>query len=729
MKMTLNKLTKAMLFSGLILPFAASAASLTMNDDTNTISGLTTSEMLSKDNGESWVAYTSATQNSFPGTVTVTVATKDDNAIKAVAYDPDSSYAGGAVVSYNGHYWSAQWWAEAGQTPGSSSGNMWTDLGVISINTLATFKFTPYTGQQAADIQSNGKATVAAQRKIIGYFPEWGVYDAHDNFTPDKIDFTGLTHLNYGFGIVEDGEVIVHDTDKGPGLLKQLDELTEENSVSYMISVGGWDNSQEGVFETATKTQDGTDKLADSMIAFMQKYGFDGIDVDWEYPDTDAEKAQFTSLIQTLRSKLDTAGLASDKYYQLSAAVTTNHNNIQYINPKVTAPLLDSVNVMAYDIHGAFDAITGHNAPLFANSMDSDPLLNVASTMKEYNETWAVPKQKLMMGLPYYGRGWGSVASTELEAGLPGLFAAGSATVHGQWDDEGQYTGTNPYATLKTMLASGKYTRYWDDQAKVPYLYSNSTQEFFTYDDPESIQGKVDYINAQGFGGAIIWDLSGDTTDHELGDIVKPLKDTQLTGYLGYTTNTIANSTTNNVKTTFMILNLDKSFQEGSYEYKLTLNGNVVCSSNNGKVTGGTKSVNGSTVSLSCNLKTPVAGDVLTFTVGGTTIFEKTLTDDIRFETDNNIKALNLNGTSFTFDFTPSGSEQYVIYLNNKYSGDFRTNPNNKNGMGTASYLSYVTMANGELNIRARSWGNIKSGDKIEIIRNGNTLVGTLIAP
>ena len=178
-----------------------------------------------------------------------------------------------------------------------------------------------------------------------------------------------------------------------------------------------------------------------------------------------------------------------------------------------------------------------------------------------------------------------------------------------------------------------------------------------------------------------------------------------------------------------MILNLDKSFQEGSYEYKLTLNGNVVCSSNNGKVTGGTKSVNGSTVSLSCNLKTPVAGDVLTFTVGGTTIFEKTLTDDIRFETDNNIKALNLNGTSFTFDFTPSGSEQYVIYLNNKYSGDFRTNPNNKNGMGTASYLSYVTMANGELNIRARSWGNIKSGDKIEIIRNGNTLVGTLIAP
>lgn len=726
--MKLNRLTKAMMFSGLILPFAASAASLTMNDSTNTISGLTTSQMISKDNGDSWVAYTSSYNNSFPGTMTVIVATKDNNALAAVDYNPNLTYGAGSIVRYNGHYWSAQWWAEIGQVPGSTSGSMWKDLGVISINTLATFKFTPYTGQQAADIQSNGKATVAAQRKIIGYFPEWGVYDAHDKFIPSKVDFTGLTHLNYGFGIVKDGEVIVHDLDKGPGLLKELDTLTEENKVSYMISIGGWNNSQEGVFEAATATQVGTDKLADSMIAFMQKYGFDGIDVDWEYPDSDAEKAQFTSLIQTLRSKLDTLGLQSDKYFQLSAAVTTNHNNISYINPKVTAPLLDSVNVMAYDIHGAFDAITGHNAPLFANTMDQDLLLNVSSAMKEYAETYGVPKQKLMMGIPFYGRGWGSVAPTELEAGLPGLFVAGSATVHGQWDDVGQYTGTNPYSTLKSMLASGEYTRYWDPQSQVPYLYSKSTQEFFTYDDPQSVQGKVDYINAQGYGGAIIWDLSGDTSDHELGNIIKPLKNTQLTGYLGYDTNTIANYTTNNVKTTFMILKLDKSFQEGNYSYKLSLNGSEVCSSTNGKVTGATKSVNGSTVSLSCNLKTPVAGDVLKFTENNNTVFEKTLAENERFVADSNVKGMRINDDAILINYTPSGNDHYVLYRDNMYHGEWYSQTGGKNGMGKFAYVTYI-MENGEVQLRHSDERNAKSGTKYELIRNGNTLVGTLITP
>ncbi|HAT8014551.1 glycoside hydrolase family 18 protein, partial [Citrobacter rodentium] len=320
-----------------------------------------------------------------------------------------------------------------------------------------------------------------------------------------------------------------HDTYKGPELLRQLDKLTEQNGVTNMVSVGGWNNSEEGVFEEATRTQEGINKLADSMIAFMQEWGFDGIDIDWEYPDSDAERANFTSLVQTLRSKLDALGLQSDKYFQLSAAVTTNHNNIQYINPEVTAPLLDSVNVMAYDIHGAFDSITGHNAPLYANSKDADQKLNVASTLQEYSTTWNVPKSKLMVGIPYYGRGWGNVAPTEIVKGLPGLFASGSATVHGAWDDEGQFTGTNPYYLLKEYAASADWTRYWDSESQVPYLYNAKTKEFLTYDDPESVQKKVNFINQNGYGGAIVWDLSGDTPEHELGEIVDDVFEKMIT--------------------------------------------------------------------------------------------------------------------------------------------------------------------------------------------------------
>ncbi|WKZ93503.1 glycosyl hydrolase family 18 protein [Chimaeribacter arupi] len=522
--MKLSKITTAILLAAVSAPLAVSAAALSANDNTNKISGLDKSQMISRDNGKTWSAYVSEKQNNFTGTLSVVVAKKDDQAIKAVDYDPTATYSqANTLVRYNGYYWSNKWWSNPGELPGSNE--VWAKGTKIAVNKLATFKFTPFTGKQATDFQKQQKAKVAEQRKVIGYFPEWGVYDAHKNFTPEKIDFSQITHLNYGFAVVKNGEVGIHDTYKGPELLRQLDKMTEDAGVTNMISVGGWNNSFEGVFEAATATDAGVDKLANSMVAFMLEWGFDGVDVDWEYPDTAAEKAQFTKLMQSLRSKLDAQGKKDDKYYQLSAAVTTNHKNIEFINPAVTTPLMDSVNVMAYDIHGAFDSITGHNAPLYANSQDADQKLNVASTLKEYAETYHVPKNKLMVGIPYYGRGWGNVEPTEIVKGLPGLLAAGSATSQGAWDDAGQFTGTNPWYVLKEKLANGGFTRYWDSESQVPYMYNAATKEFLTYDDAESVRKKVNFINKEGYGGAIVWDLSGDTPDHELGKIVKDVKE------------------------------------------------------------------------------------------------------------------------------------------------------------------------------------------------------------
>lgn len=523
--MHFKKQTLAVLMALALAPFAASAATLTADDQSNTITGLDSSQMISKDNGNTWLAYTSETQNNFPGTETVVVAVKDNLAITSENYDPTLSYpTAGTVVRYNGYYWTSKWWVNPAEVPGSNE--VWQKGAAINIQTLGTFEFLPYTGQAAIDFQNDQKAKLAAMRKIIGYFPEWGVYDAHNNFTPDKIDYSTLTEINYGFAVVKNGEVTMHDTEKGPGLIKELNERTEAAGVRHIISVGGWNNSEEGVFEAATATQEGTEKLASSMVAYMLKWDFDGIDIDWEYPDTDAEKESFTNLVQLVRAKLDDEGKKDDKYYSLSAAVTTNHNKIEFINPAVTTPLLDTVNVMAYDIHGAFDPVTGHNAPLNANSKDEDQLLNVAATMTEYVNTWNVPKSKLLMGIPYYGRGWGDVEPTEIVKGLPGLFAPGTATVHGTWDDPDQNTGTHPWYVLKEKLASGEYVRYWDSESGVPYLYGPQNKEFLTYDDPQSVKEKVDYINQQGFAGAIVWDISGDTPDHELGNIVKEIKTT-----------------------------------------------------------------------------------------------------------------------------------------------------------------------------------------------------------
>ncbi|MCS2169174.1 glycosyl hydrolase family 18 protein [Scandinavium sp. TWS1a] len=512
---------------------SAAFAQVVANDDLNRLEGTNGSAMMrSIDNGESWLALETTdtgVNNNFPGIQSVIVANQLPQVMTTPTWDASQSYGtANTRVRYQGYFWTNQWWANPGEKPGVNSVWLKGEATNLQQNILGTFNFTPWTGDVAQQYQQDQKKSVAEQRKVVGYFPEWGVYDAHNNFTPDKVNPKLVSHLNYGFAVVKNGVVTLHDSEKGPSLMKDLASRMAQSGVKFMISIGGWDNSAEGAFEAATATTAGTERLAQSMVDYMLKWKFDGIDVDWEYPDTESEKNQFTSLIQMLRSKLDAQGLKDDKYYQLSSAVTTNHNNIQYINPEVTAPLLDSVNVMAYDIHGAFDPITGHNAPLYANSKDADQKLNVSSTMQEYVNTWRVPKNKLLMGVPFYGRGWGNVEPTQIIPGLPGLFAQGSATVKGAWDDVGQFTGTNPWYVLKDKLSKGGFTRYWDSESHVPYMYNAATKELLTYDDPQSVREKVDYINQQGFGGAIIWDISGDTPDYELGKLVGKVLDADV---------------------------------------------------------------------------------------------------------------------------------------------------------------------------------------------------------
>jgi chitinase len=116
--------------------------------------------------------------------------------------------------------------------------------------------------------------------------------------------------------------------------MREIATASKQAGVKNILSVGGWTNSEEGGFEAATTTAEGVEKLAQSIVDYAVEWKFDGVDIDWEYPDTDAEKTQFTNLITSLRSKLDMLGKQNDIYYQLSAAVTVNHNNMAYINPK-----------------------------------------------------------------------------------------------------------------------------------------------------------------------------------------------------------------------------------------------------------------------------------------------------------------------------------------------------------------------------------------------------------
>lgn len=519
------------LASGLFTAGAAFGADRLVADDSrNVIEGLTATHMWSSDGGATW--HRAAPDDLFKGTKHIIVASLDDKLVKSSPWSAETVYdKPGTFVTHGGNVYKSKYWT-SGDVPGAAEFGPWELVGKAAPKIVDEFDFTAFSGAAADKYQAEQRARGLATKRVAGYFPEWGIYQAHDYFTPDKVNFDQLTHLNYGFGLLKkasDGtwNVEIGDSwaslEKDGGNIARLNAAAKAKGVTTMISFGGWTNSENGEFEDATSTPEKTNHLAQSMVDFMVKYGFGGIDVDWEYPTDDQAKKQFTSLLKVLKQKLTDLGKAGDEYYQLSVATTANHKNVRYINPSVIKDYVDTVNVMSYDYNGAFNPTTGHNAPLYANDKDADPKFNVAETMKEY-VAQGVPKSQLLGGVAYYGRGWGDVSGKEIVKGLPGLFDAGKASAHGQWDDVGQNTGTNPFSRLDKMEKEPGFVKYRDEQSKVPYLYNAKTGEFYSYDDEQSVTEKVAYFKDNNYGGAIIWDLSGDTSDHRLGSIVAGLK-------------------------------------------------------------------------------------------------------------------------------------------------------------------------------------------------------------
>lgn len=382
------------------------------------------------------------------------------------------------------------------------------------------------------------KAELDDMTKIIGYFPEWGIYDGHDNYAPAKVPFDQVTHINYAFATIKDG-VIAHfdnyaatevthgESWDSPykGNLGQFEKLKSDYPhLSVLISIGGW--TQSGNFHDVAATQENRDRFASSAIQYIRTHKMDGVDIDWEYPGSyrepdlvdnandqgtpkadESEKETFTLLLQTLRAHLDKAGTEDGKYYQLSAAVSAGFEQIEFSDPAKYEKYLDFINIMTYDMHGAWDSTTNHQSALYSNSSAVDDL-NIDTVINKF-VSYGVDKKKLVIGTPFYSRGWKGVINSNPQNGLNGLFAEASGGANGIWDG-GRPAGVNPYTYMLTLEKDPSFTKYYDNEAKAPYLYSEQKGEMYTYEDKQSLGEKVNYVKNNQLGGMIIWELSGD---------------------------------------------------------------------------------------------------------------------------------------------------------------------------------------------------------------------------
>ncbi len=365
-------------------------------------------------------------------------------------------------------------------------------------------------------------------KHVVGYFTAWGVY-GRDYHVAD-IDASKLTHINYAFANISGGKCVLGDSyadidkfypgdswDAGAlrGNFNQLNKLKEQHPhLKTLISVGGWTWSDH--FSDVAAGASSRATFVNSCVEFMDTYGFDGIDIDWEYPvgggepgnsNRPEDKHNYTLLMQDFRAALDAKEATDGQDYLLTIAAPAGYSKIANLEPAPLAAALDFINVMTYDFHGAWDSATGHNAPMYPTPGDpSNPLqaerFNVDYATRAYLDS-GVPPSKLVVGVGFYGRGWGCVTG-----GTNGLFGTSSCALQGSFEP-----GSFDYKDLAANYVNRNgYTRYWDASAQVPFLYKPGGG-WISYDDPESIGIKSDYITANNLGGAMFWELSGDNGD------------------------------------------------------------------------------------------------------------------------------------------------------------------------------------------------------------------------
>lgn len=349
------------------------------------------------------------------------------------------------------------------------------------------------------------------ETKIVGYYPNWGIY-RNPTFYPKDINPELVTHINYAFIKLDpSGELVLFDpwadvqygedwrTSKPYwGNFHQFDELKKQHPhLKTMASVGGWTLSD--TFSQVAADPKLRQRFVASCLKFCEKYHFDGIDIDWEYPGFKEHngRPEDTQNFTILLSELHQAAKAHNPPLLVTIAAPAGPHH--YANMEVAAihPYLDWINLMCYDFHGPWggDEITNHNAPLYETAQ-GHPLFNANSAVTYYLEQ-GVPKEKIVVGMPFYGRSFAGVKN-----GLHNAYTGpGTGTT--------AEAGMRFYYDIKQNLLP-HYQRYWDDQAKVPYLYSPSTQEFVTYDDEISIGLKAQYVKEQGLGGAMVWELGLD---------------------------------------------------------------------------------------------------------------------------------------------------------------------------------------------------------------------------
>ena len=296
---------------------------------------------------------------------------------------------------------------DSGQTTAGSQTTSKIPAGGTSATTQATTKPTQ---QPTAPRPTVPPAESTYSKRLVGYYTGWS---AAKGWTPDKIAVKKLTHIHYAFAKIDPStmKIALDNPAQDMKNFAVLRRLKEENpKLRTLISVGGWDHST--YFSDVAATAAGRTAFAKSCVEFIVEYGFDGVDLDWEYPVSGGaqgnhhrpqDKQNFTLLLQELRTQLDKQGQKDGRTYSLAIAGAADSGYLNKIELQKVMNLVDYLFIMAYDMHGPWDTYTDLLAPLYTPNESSPQYKSSVDNAISTYLNGGAPAKKLVLGMPFYG--------------------------------------------------------------------------------------------------------------------------------------------------------------------------------------------------------------------------------------------------------------------------------------------------------------------------------------
>lgn len=335
------------------------------------------------------------------------------------------------------------------------------------------------------------------------YFANWSIYERHH--FPTDIDFSIVDHVYYAFLLIDvaDGKVDFLNTwadlevplpspidpsRKVHGLVNQFRELKQlYPQLKVSFSVGGWGTLSE--FETVVLKTRLRERFILSCCDMVSKYGFDGIDIDWEYPSTNHQGRLLCSLIEDLRFHLDKMA----PNLRLSLAAPAGKDKIDLLDVSRLNKVVNHWNVMCYDFTGyPWSSRIGFHSNLFGHNGDNS--LSGDNVIKEYVKQGA-STNKLILGMPLYGRKFGGVQNPQIGNGFD----------KSALSDEG--------VVDYKLLPLNNCSELFDPKKVGSFCYDLRSRVFVTYDGVNGVKVKAQYIELHGLGGGMFWDSAGDSKE------------------------------------------------------------------------------------------------------------------------------------------------------------------------------------------------------------------------